>query len=78
MAAASRLRQQRVNSVPWELSQISELARAKDERRRLRDRNHRLLGHARLLQWLDQPCKGSLTPEQFISGRRKTKRAALR
>jgi 5-methylcytosine-specific restriction endonuclease McrA len=45
-----------VKSVPCEFSQISELARAKHERRRLRDRKRRLLGRGRLLEWLGKAC----------------------
>ncbi len=37
---------------PWELSQITERARAKDDRRRVR----RLLHRGRLTEYLNRPC----------------------
>jgi hypothetical protein len=42
--------------MPWELSQVSELARAKHERRKLRDLRRRLLGRGRLSAYLGTPC----------------------
>jgi hypothetical protein len=50
---------------PWELSQITERARAKHDRRRVR----RLLGRGRLTEYLDQPCPYCGVPMTDWNGR---------